>query len=195
MAKLGAILARPAVFACCLAALLLFGGLAMPRWLAGAAEYTPQAGAFDTSPWYTPGQAVERARAYTAAGRAAYVRDRWTYDLAFPAFYGAFMLSAWSLGLSLLARSRNGGSKPPFGFLAVPLAGIAFDLLENTSVTALLSLVGGGEPDGSAAILAAALASSAATSLKWLFVGAGFAGALILPAAGWLKARSRGRNA
>ncbi len=187
MARLGALLSRPAAVLSALAVMVAFMALGMPTWLAGADGYTPPGGAFDTSPYYTPAQAVERAMAYTDEGAAAYVRDRWTWDLAFPAVYGAFMLSAWAFALSALAGARG----PRFGFLWIPLLGVCFDLCENASVTALMALVHGGCTAPAAALALASTAASVFTALKWLFVGTGFAGSLALPLAAGVRALAR----
>jgi len=169
--RLVAFLSRPAVFAAAALAFVAFGAAVLPVMSARSAGYTPDGGAFDTGFFYTPAEALAKVAAYDDAGRAAYTRDRWTFDLAFPAVYGFFMLSAWAFSLRALA-----GDRARFRWLLVPILGIAFDLVENTAVTALMLSF----PPGS---MAAAVASSLGSALKWVFVGAGFAGSLSLPAA------------
>lgn len=183
MKGLGPTLARPAVYGLALAVFAAFVALVLPGKAADAASYTPPGASFDTSLFYTPAAAAERAAAYGAEGRAAYIYDRWTFDLAWPAAYGFFMLSSWAFGLRLFAGAR--GKAPAYRALAIPALGVLFDLAENTAVTALM--IGAGLAERAAApvwLPAAAAAASAATALKWLFVGLGFMGALVLPAVG-----------
>ena len=181
MKGLGATLAKPASFGLALAVFAAFVALVLPGKAADAAAYTPAGANFDTSFFYSPAQAIERAAAYSAAGRGAYIYDRWTFDLAWPAAYGFFMLSSWAFGLRLLAGAR--AKAPNYRALALPALGVAFDLAENTAVTALM--VGTGMAAGSVPpIWLAAAAASVATAMKWLFVGTGLLGALVLPAAG-----------
>lgn len=183
MKRLGHALAKPAVFGLAVLVFAAFVAFVLPGKAADAASYTPPGASFDTSFFYTPAEALERAAAYSAEGRAAYIYDRWTFDLAWPAAYGFFMLSSWAFGLRLLAGAR--GKEPSYRALALPALGVLLDLAENTAVTALMigagMAAGGGSPGWSAA---AGAAASAATALKWVFVGTGLLGALVLPAVG-----------
>lgn len=183
MKSLGQALAKPAVFGLSVFIFAAFVALILPGKAADAASYTPPGASFDTSFFYSPAQAIERAAAYSAEGRAAYIYDRWTFDLAWPAAYGFFMLSSWAFGLRLFAGAR--GKAPAYLALALPALGVAFDLAENAAVTALMigtGMAGQGVQPGWLA--AAAAAASAATALKWVFVGTGLLGALVLPAIG-----------
>jgi hypothetical protein len=208
---MGDILAKPRFFAAATAVFVVFAFTVLPAKAADAALYTPPGASFDTSLFYTPAQAIERAFSYGEEGRAAYIFDRWTFDLAFPLVYGIFMLSAWAFSIKRLA-SGAGQAKPAYSWLLVPALGIAFDFVENTAVTLLMLGVGssglesaarGGALGGVALgttlgaspwLQAAAVGSSAATALKWLFVSAGFAGALTLPLAAGIAALARGRR-
>lgn len=183
MKAIGATLAKPAVFGLAVLVFAAFVALILPGKAADAAAYTPPGASFDTSFFYSPAQALERAAAYSAEGRAAYIHDRWTFDLAWPAAYGFFMLSSWAFGLRLSAGAK--GVAPAYRALALPALGVAFDLAENTAVTALMLGTGIAAAGGSPGWLtAAAAAASAATALKWVFVGTGLLGALVLPAVG-----------
>lgn len=183
MKRLGRALAKPAAFGLALAVFAAFVAFVLPGKAADAASYTPPGAGFDTSFFYTPAEALERAAAYSAEGRAAYVYDRWTFDLAWPAAYGFIMLSSWAFGLRLSAGAK--GVAPAYRALALPALGVILDLAENTAVTALMLGTGiaaaGGSPGWLTAVGAAA---SAATALKWVFVGTGLLGALVLPAVG-----------
>lgn len=183
MRKFGQALARPAVYGLAVAVFAAFVAFVLPGKAADAASYTPPGAGFDTSFYYAPSEAIERAASYSAEGRAAYIYDRWTFDLAWPAAYGFFMLSSWAFGLRLFAGAR--GKAPAYRALALPALGVAFDLAENAAVTALMigtGMAAGGSPPPW--LPAAAAAASAATGLKWLFVGTGLLGAMVLPAAG-----------
>lgn len=147
MKGLGPALARPAVFGLAVAVFAAFVALVLPGKAADAAAYTPPGAGFDTSFFYSPAEAAERAAAYSAGGRAAYIYDRWTFDLAWPAAYGFFMLSSWAFGLRLFAGAR--GKAPAYRALALPALGVAFDLAENAAVTALM--IGTGMAAGAAA--------------------------------------------
>ncbi|HAE22034.1 MAG TPA: hypothetical protein DCG47_06900 [Spirochaetaceae bacterium] len=217
---MGGALAKPWLFIAATAAFVVFAFTVLPAKAADAALYTPPGASFDTSLFYTPAEAIERAVSYGEEGRSAYIFDRWTFDLVFPLIYGLFMLSAWAFSLKRLApggaitdrvragAEKSGEAKPGYRWLLVPALGIAFDFAENSAVTLLMLGVGslGAEAAPAGGILGgamgepswlglAAFASSAATALKWLFVGAGFAGALILPLAAGLGALLRRRRA
>ena len=138
------------------------------------------AGSPDTTFLYSAADLAAMAEAYGEAGRAAYVRLRWTFDVAFPIVYGFFLLTTitWAFGRAFPSRSRW-----QLANLA-PLAAVAFDLLENTTTT--LVMLAYPEP----AEVAAALAP-AASALKWLFVAASWVLLLIGLAA---AARASGRT-
>ncbi len=217
---MGNALAKPWLFITATAAFMVFAFTVLPAKAADAAVYTPPGASFDTSLFYTPAEAIERALSYGEEGRAAYIYDRWTFDAAFPLVYGLFMLSAWAFGLKRFAPSGippagkaaseagAGKAKPRYRWLLVPALGIAFDFAENGAVTLLMLGVGKVGAEAALAGVAvggalgappwlglAAAASSAATALKWLFVGAGFAGAVALPALAGLVALWRLRPA
>lgn len=193
---MGNAFAKPWLFVAATAVFVVFAFTVLPAKAADAALYTPVGASFDTSLFYTPAQAIERAFSYGEDGRAAYIFDRWTFDLAFPLVYGLFMLSAWAFSIKRLSAGPGKG-KPAYGWLLVPALGIALDFAENTAVTLLMLGIGssglesasvGGAMGGSPWLQVAAVGASATTALKWLFVGAGFAGALTLPLVAGLSA-------
>jgi len=186
MNTIGSALSRRSVVALAACLLLAFGFFGFPPMTALLDASTPEGGGFDTELFYTPALAMEKAALFTPEGRADSARAHWTYDLAFPLCYGFFSLAAWAYGLRLLAGERRA---PRYGFLLVPLAGVAFDLMENGAVAVLLS----SDPSGGVH-RAAAVAASAGTLLKWLFVAPAFALAIGLPVAGWIAAMARKRK-
>ncbi|MBU0956416.1 MAG: hypothetical protein KKI09_13380 [Spirochaetes bacterium] len=183
-AKLSEFLAKWPVYLLACLIFMAFAVLVLPAKSREIATYTPEGGQFDTAYLYTPAEVAEKAGRYTAEGRAAYIKDRWTFDLAFPAVYGFFMLSSWAFGLrglfglrrarQALGRQDDTLYRWPAWLLFIPLAGIVFDLAENTAVTFVMLAW----PDISFPL---ALAASLGTGLKWLFVFPGFGGAVLLP--------------
>ena len=181
MKRILRLLSSPAAFLISAGIMAVFLIFVLPVKSQDMAAYTPPGGGFDLGGFYTPSQAMERIQAYTPEGRAAYVYDRWTFDLAFPFAYGFFMLSAWAFGLRWLRGNSDGKNmRGIFLPLLVPLLAVCFDFVENTAVTVLmLSYPSLPYP--------AAIAASAGTALKWIFVSLGFVGAFALPLAGGIR--------
>lgn len=149
-----------------LASIILFAAftaLVLPGWSATAASYSAGAGSPDTSLFYSSGDLYQMANAYEAEGRQAYIRARFTFDLAFPLVYGFFLAACASW---LLDRSLPEGNLWRLLNLT-PLAGVLFDFLENISA----ALVIGRYP--SATPIFATLAP-VFTLVKWLFVSGSF---------------------
>lgn len=176
MNRLGTMLSRKAVVGLAGVLLVAFGAFGFPPMVALLDASTPEGGEFDTELFYTPAQAVEKASLFSPAGRAGSIQAHWTWDLAFPLAYGFFCTAAWAFGLRLLAGTDR---QPRYLFLLVPLAGSLFDVLENAAVSVLLAA----DPAGSV-LRIAAVAASAGTVLKWLFVVPAFTGAIVLPVTG-----------
>jgi hypothetical protein len=151
---------------------LLFGALVLPRQAAAAERAAGDAGSPDTSFLYSPADLVRQAEAYGDEGRAAYVRARWTFDLVFPLIYGFFLLTS----ISWLLRSSLAADSPWHRYNLVPLAAVAFDFLENTATSWVMSRYPAGTP-------VAALAAPWFTFSKWLFVYGSF-GVLAIAALG-----------
>ncbi|MBM3121284.1 MAG: hypothetical protein FJZ97_03750 [Chloroflexi bacterium] len=142
---------------------LLFGALVLPGQAVAAEQASAGAGSPDTSFFYKPDELLRQAEAYGEAGRAAYVRARWTFDLAFPLVYGFFLVT--SIGWCL---RRAAPPSSAWRLLSlVPVAAVLFDFLENTAT----SLVMSGYPavPGLALILAPWM-----TPVKWILVYASF---------------------
>lgn len=164
---------------------LLFGALVLPGQAAAAERASAGMGSPDTSLLYTAKDLLGQAEGYGEAGRAAYVRARWTFDLAFPLVYGVFLVTSigWTLRRALPAASR-------WNLLnLVPVAAVLFDLLENTSTSLVMASYPTEIP------LAATLAPLF-TLVKWVFVYGSF-GILLVAAGGavahWVRTRGRPR--
>jgi hypothetical protein len=157
---------------------LLFAATALPIQSSRVRGNSP-----DTAFLYSAGDLTRMAAAYGVEGRAAYVRSRWTFDLAFPMIYGFFLAAsiAWLLGRALPAGS------PWQRLNLVPLAAVAFDLLENIMATVVMRAYPAPAP------LAATLAP-VMSALKWVFVGASFAAlAMAASLALWRRSRTKRR--
>jgi hypothetical protein len=119
----------------CLVIFLVFGALVLPDQAAKAEVYSGEYGSPDTSLYYTASELYRMAEAYAAAGRAAYIRARFTFDLIFPLVYTAFLVTAISW---LIKRSNL--SWGTWGRLnLLPVAGMLFDFLENISAATVMS--------------------------------------------------------
>lgn len=142
---------------------LVFSILVLPGQSAAAEAYSGGTGSPDTSLFYSSGDLYRMAETYGAEGRQAYIRARFTFDLAFPLVYGLFLTTCISW---LLGRSLTSGSSWRLLNL-FPLMAVIFDLLENISA----ALVIGRYP--SATPIFAVLAS-VFTPVKWIFVSGSF---------------------
>lgn len=97
---------------------------------AGAAE----ARSPDLSLWYSPDELYEMAEVYGPDGRAAYVRQRMTFDVVWPLVYAAFLgiTLSWVFGkLSPAARIWRHVN-------LLPVAAALFDYLENACTTVVM---------------------------------------------------------
>lgn len=143
---------------------VLFSALVLPAQSAQAHRDSSGAGSPDTSFAYSPARLYEMAEAYGQAGRQAYVRARFTFDLVFPLVYTFFLASAasWLLGhafpLNSVWRLAN----------LAPLLGCTFDYLENVSTSLVMLRYPVRTP-------LVDLLAPAFTLAKWVFVGGSFA--------------------
>ncbi|HOT93193.1 MAG TPA: hypothetical protein PLJ78_14855 [Anaerolineae bacterium] len=112
---------------------VLFTSLVLPRQAAEAEITSGGAGSPDTSFWYTPNDLYQMAESYGLAGRQAYLKARWTFDLVWPVVYTIFLSLTISWVFQRAFASEN------YWQLAnlIPVAGMLFDYLEN-SVTSLV---------------------------------------------------------
>ena len=122
--------------------------------------YGQGVGSPDTSLINSGERLLTIAETYGEEGRAAYIRARWTFDLAFPILYTVFYLTSISFILKRIVRKE---SKLRILNL-LPLLGMVFDLAENSATTSIMSAYPGLNPAG-------LLLAQVFTPLKWLFVG------------------------
>ena len=147
---------------------LLFTGLVLPAQSDRAEAETGDGPSPDTSFFYTRADLYAMAEAYGDAGRRAYVRARFTFDLIWPLVYTAFLATAISW---MYARGFPGGHGVQFANLA-PLLGALFDYLENVSTSLVMIRF----PDRTPVL---AIVAPVFTTVKWMFVGGSF-GLLII---------------
>lgn len=142
------------------AVFLIFGATVLPAQSRLAEQNSGGASSPDTSFVYAPEKLYEMAEAYGAAGREAYIRARWTFDVVFPLVYVIFLATtiSWTFrrGVtedSILRRAN-----------LFPLAGAVFDMLENSAASLVMARYPARTPvvDVLAPIF---------TMLKWVFVG------------------------
>jgi hypothetical protein len=142
---------------------VLFAALVLPGQSAQEDSEAADAGSPDLSLWYAPADLYRMAEAYGPEGRQAYIRARFTFDVAWPLVYGAFLVTAigW-----LYARPFEPGSPWRCANLA-PLLGVVLDFAENLST----SLVMARYPSRTPGI---DVAAPIFTLVKWVLVGGSF---------------------
>jgi len=153
-----------------------FTAAVLPRQAAGAAEVSAGAGSPDTSFFYSPADLAAMAEAYGQEGRQAYVRARYTFDLAWPLVYGLFLVTSISW---LSRRGFPPGSSWRMGNLT-PILAVIFDGLENLATSVVMLRYP--EP----ALVLAALAPWF-TAIKWILVGASMLLLVLSAVAAWVR--------
>ena len=146
-----------------LAVFLLFSALVLPRQSAQSAAQTGGAAQPDMSFIYSPADLYRMADALGAEGREAYIRARWTFDVAWPLVYGFFL----TVSISWLAGKAFGPGSGWRRLNLVPLAGMAFDYLENVATTFVMARYPAATP-------VADVLAPVFTAVKWVFVGGSF---------------------
>jgi len=149
-----------------LAALVIFSlfiGLILPGQSAQMETITHGAGSPDTSFFYSKDDLYRMADAYGEAGRAAYVRVRFTFDLVWPLVYLFFL--GTSLSWSLASALPEGNRWRILNLFAV--FGWLFDMLENIAASIVMLNYPRHTPvlDSLTPIF---------TLIKWFFVGGSF---------------------
>lgn len=142
---------------------LVFTPLVLPDQAARFEAVAGSGPSPDQSLFYTPAGLYRMAESFGAAGRAAYVRARWTFDVVWPLVYTGALATA----ISWLARRAFAPGARARLLNLVPVAGMVLDFGENICA----SLVIGRYP---AATPVADVLATVFTPLKWLFVGGSF---------------------
>ena len=159
---------------------LAFGALVLPREAVRAERVSGGAGSPDTTLLYSRDELYTLAEEYGPVGRSAYVRARYTFDIAFPLVYGFFLATTISW---FLAKVTGAGSRLRMINL-IPVLGVLFDFLENLS-TSIVMLRYPQETDPVAAL------APIISLVKWIFVYGSFVvlGVLVLI---WVIKRIKG---
>jgi hypothetical protein len=142
---------------------LLFTALVLPGQASKAEAYTGDSRSPDLSFYYTADDLYQMAGAFGEAGRTAYIKARFTFDLVFPLAYTLFLATGirW-----VYKRAFPTGSFWPRANI-VPVFGALFDYLENLSTS--LVMVRYPSPTPIADWLAAVF-----TLVKWILVSGSF---------------------
>jgi hypothetical protein len=140
-----------------------FAAFVLPNQSTQGEAGGPEVGSPDLSLWYTPAELYRMAEAYGPEGRQAYIRARFSFDVAWPLVYGAFLVTAigW-----LYARTFEPDSLWRRSNLA-PVLAVLLDWAENVST----SLVMARYPSRTPGI---DLLAPVFTLVKWVFVGGSF---------------------
>ena len=116
--------------------LIVFTAIVLPWQSAKSETYAGEAGGIDTSFFYSPEKLYDTVEAYGEIGRQEYVKARWTFDLIWPLIYTFFLTTA-----TVYVFRRCCGPESWTRWLnLVPVAGMAFDYLENLAVTFVMIL-------------------------------------------------------
>jgi len=148
---------------------LVFSATVLPAQSAAAEAYTGPSGSPDLSFVYAPSDLYRMAEEYGAAGRAAYIRARFTFDLAFPFVYGLFLISAIGWLVKKIGKTDGWLNYAPL----LPVLAIIFDLIENAGAAVVVGRYPLFSPF-------AAGAAAVATPIKWICVGGSFLLLLVL---------------
>lgn len=162
-----------------LATVIIFAAfvmLVLPRQAAAAGVATRGAASPDMSFTYSADDLYRMAEAYGIAGRAAYVRARFTFDLAWPVVYAAFLAAS----ISWLNRGASASPVWLHRLNLLPILAAALDYLENCAT----SLVMLRYPQPTAVVDALA---PAFTFFKWILLGAAFMGLVVAAGAAWRR--------
>lgn len=142
---------------------ILFTALVLPGQASNARENT----GFDRSPdmsfFYSADDLYQMAEAYGEAGRAAYIRARFTFDLIWPLVYALFLTTSISW---LYGKAFKPGSVWQLTNLS-PVFGMVFDYLENIASSTVMARY-------PSRTLVIDHLTPLLTLIKWGFVGGSF---------------------
>ena len=159
--------------------MVLFMIFVLPGKAASSQDATGSTGSPDTTFFYQPARLSEWAEEFGAAGRQAYIYDRWTFDLIFPLVYVGFLAA----GISWLVQRLAGFKQSVMIVNLLPIIAGILDYFENTSISILMAIYPGEIPG-------LAILSAAFSAFKWIFVFCAFLAYFILAAAAifqWLR--------
>jgi hypothetical protein len=160
-----------------IAVFALFIVVILPSQAAASEEETGGGPSPDQSFFYTPADLYDMAESYGPAGRAAYIRARFTFDLVWPLAY-LFFLAATISWLS-----RRAFPTPSLLQRAnlLPVAATLFDYLENIGASIVMARF----PSTTAIV---DIATPLFTMLKWASIATAFAILAIAAAVALIRA-------
>ncbi|PKN98626.1 MAG: hypothetical protein CVU43_15915 [Chloroflexi bacterium HGW-Chloroflexi-5] len=118
-----------------LAVFVVFSVLVLPVESARADAFSQGMGGPDTSFFYSGDTLLQMAEVYGEEGRAAFLKARWGFDLAFPLIFTFFFITSISY---LFKKGLAGSQSLPLVNL-IPLLGFVFDLAENTATSVVMA--------------------------------------------------------
>jgi hypothetical protein len=142
---------------------LLFTALVLPQQSAQADVYSGGLATPDTSLTYSPEDLYQMAEAFGEAGREAYIRARFTFDVFWPLVYLFFLVTSISWIYAKFVPAQRWYRYANL----IPLVGAIFDYMENISA----SIVMWRYPSRTAGV---DVLAPIFTMLKWVFIGASF---------------------
>lgn len=137
---------------------ILFNAIILPGQQASMEAGSGGTGPIDLLFFYTPDKAYSMIESYGDAGRASYRTFELTGDIIYPIVYTLF----FSLTITWLFQRGFAGDSQMHKYNVVPFGAWLFDLFENLSIVAMLSIY-----PSTPALLA--WTATIFTMLKWLF--------------------------
>ncbi|HEX9797034.1 MAG TPA: hypothetical protein VGA52_08595 [Anaerolineales bacterium] len=131
----------------------------LPQMGQRSQAYAQAVGTPDTSLTYTPERLYAMLSAYGPIGRQAYLKGRYSYDLAFPLTYGLFLASFVSYSFARTWPDRPDRHR----WAGVALGTMVADLVENAALALVILLY----PQPA---LAGAALAAVATLAKWILL-------------------------
>jgi hypothetical protein len=162
---------------------LLFSVLVLPRQAENSEIDSQDVGTPDLSFYYSPDELYRMAEAYGEAGRGAYVRARFTFDVVWPLVYTLFLSTAISWLNKWAFTSDNRWQRANL----VPVLGALFDFLENGSTSLVMLRY-------PARTFLVDILAPVFTMVKWVLVTGSFVALLVGVTAGvwrWIKNRKQ----
>jgi hypothetical protein len=114
---------------------LIFSSVTLPVESKKVDAYAQGLGSPDTSFFYSSKTLLKMADAYGEAGRSAFLKARWSFDLAFPLIYTFFLITSISF---LFKKGLRDTVHLPMLNL-IPLLGLIFDLAENSATSVVMT--------------------------------------------------------
>ena len=118
-----------------LAIFLVFSMLTLPEQNAMTEYYSKGMGSPDTSLFYSGGTLLKMAEIYGQAGRSAFLKARWGFDVAFPVIYTFFFTTSLSFLFKYLDKNHSKYS----WINLLPLFTMGFDFAENTATSVVMA--------------------------------------------------------